>query len=479
MEEKPTDAGTPDADKQAFRAAMRSYVVAAAAVLREYAATELGAVTLEPFFRWGPESGSTWGSSSKTVFVRRSQNVTWSGAVSQALSGLPQRAEVRRELSENRGARDQINTLVGTRMGASLRQPEMILSEAIRAVLRPDTDLVFDDARFAQHCDRLEHEFFDDERTATLLIPLRGVRFGGPPIEFGHGLVLDRLANDEIVRCLELGILQAPAPAPGPFAGFFAPDTELWGLRFQWSEPKRVGPLDPHAFEGPGPEQAAAATADRAISALRLLQGGGFMPVARLQFVEFSGGTGWSLFPEGPRHGEPYQLSADRADELRRLWENLGAPAVVNDGALQNAVRRFAFAAERHRPEDTLVDLMIAAESLFLNDLDRREGELRFRMSLRAGWLLGHDRRSRLDVYRLLRRAYDVRSDIVHGNRLDEKRLVSWSGGHGMGSFVDRIGDLLRQALRRTIETSATTGKAWTSSDWDELLAGPDQSENA
>lgn len=95
---------------------------------------------------------------------------------------------------------------------------------------------------------------------------------------------------------------------------------------------------------------------------------------------------------------------------------------------------------------------MIAAESLFLNDLDRREGELRFRMSLRAGWLLGADHASRLGVYRRLRRAYDVRSDIVHGNRLNEKLLIGASGPSGIDAFVEEIENLLGQALRRTTE---------------------------
>jgi Apea-like HEPN len=450
---------------------MRSYVVAAAVVLREHWLTEPGAVTLEPFFSWGPEAGSPWGSSSQTVFVRRSQNITWSGAVSQALSVLPERAALLRELSENPGTRDQMNVLVGTRMGASTTQPEMVLFERARAVLRPNTELAFDEAAFATHCDRLEHSFFDDERTATLLIPLRGVVFGGPPIEFGDRLVLDRLRDDEIIRCLELGILNAPAQ--GPLGGFFAPHPDLWGLRSEWAEPKRIGPVDLGTPGEPHPVQSALEMADRAISALRLLQEGSFMPLAQLEFVEFSGGAGWSVYPEGPHHRQPYLLAGDRAEELRGIWASLGLAAIANSGALQNALRRFAFAGERHRPEDSLVDLMIAAESLFLNDLGRRDGELKYRMSLRAGWLLGHDHGSRLDVYKQFRRAYDVRSNVVHGNPLNESGLAGTSGVYGMGPFVEVIEGLLRRALRRTIETRKT-GTSWTAADWDDLLAGPD-----
>jgi len=49
---------------------------------------------------------------------------------------------------------------------------------------------------------------------------------------------------------------------------------------------------------------------------------------------------------------------------------------------MEGALRRFNFAAERTLPEDAIVDLMIAAETLFLSEaapVDR--GELRYRGS--------------------------------------------------------------------------------------------------
>jgi hypothetical protein len=49
------------------------------------------------------------------------------------------------------------------------------------------------------------------------------------------------------------------------------------------------------------------------------------------------------------------------------------------------ALRRFGFAAERSRPEDRIIDLMIAAEALFLRGGEQRRaltstpcGERRF-----------------------------------------------------------------------------------------------------
>ena len=396
--------------------------------------------------------------------------------MADALAALPERARLLHDLTTNEGTQLRLNALVGTRMGAAVLQPEGLVFESVRACVRPISNLTFNDEAFESYWDRLERQLFDDHRTATYLVPLMGLRYEGEAIQLGEGLHLSRLADDEVIRCLELGIITAPPG--GPLGGFFASRPALCGLRFDWSEPTVVGEIDPGSLDtGPHPARRGAELATRAIQALRLFRSGGFRPIAHLQFVEFSGGTGFTLHPGGAIRGTGYELSSSDLEELGALQGALSVQAVVDDPALQNALRRFGFAAERHRPEDALVDLMIAAESLFLNDLDRREGELRFRMSLRAGWLLGIDRPTRLDICRMVRRAYDVRSDIVHGNVMSDNRLTGPHGRRGMDAFLEGIEELMRRALQQTVTTTARTGRRRTSSDWDELLSGEASSE--
>ncbi len=83
-----------------------------------------------------------------------------------------------------------------------------------------------------------------------------------------------------------------------------------------------------------------------------------------------------------------YSLSQDEANAFQRFWTHFRR--ATSKAVLANAVRRFSFATERERPDDRLVDLMIAAESLFLggedNPTDR--GELRYRLSLRAAFFI-------------------------------------------------------------------------------------------
>ncbi len=66
----------------------------------------------------------------------------------------------------------------------------------------------------------------------------------------------------------------------------------------------------------------------------------------------------------------------------------------------------------RTADEDKLIDLVISTEALFSPGL---EGELKFRIAQRGALLLGAEASERRRVFKLLRRAYDARSALVHG----------------------------------------------------------------
>jgi hypothetical protein len=54
--------------------------------------------------------------------------------------------------------------------------------------------------------------------------------------------------------------------------------------------------------------------------------------------------------------------------ELEALWLALQSKGVAKTKYLEVAVRRFSYKGERTRPEDQAVDLVIAAEALFLTE---------------------------------------------------------------------------------------------------------------
>jgi len=79
---------------------------------------------------------------------------------------------------------------------------------------------------------------------------------------------------------------------------------------------------------------------------------------------------------------------------------------------LRNAIDYFYHALNNIRPEERLIDLMIAMESLF----SRQPQELRLRISLRGAFLLSIGKENkRSDIFKRIYDLYAIRSKIVHG----------------------------------------------------------------
>ena len=80
-------------------------------------------------------------------------------------------------------------------------------------------------------------------------------------------------------------------------------------------------------------------------------------------------------------YGGKYELLAGEVPQFLELWH------LLEEGAARFgfSIHRFNIAFDRGLLADRVVDLVIAAESLFLGDLDVQDrGELRFRFALRA-----------------------------------------------------------------------------------------------
>ena len=110
-------------------------------------------------------------------------------------------------------------------------------------------------------------------------------------------------------------------------------------------------------------------------------------------------------------------LSAEEHVSAKRLWQLLRK--VQSDQIRRrviNAMRRYYYAETRHTIEDKLVDYMIAAESLYLDD---DKNELRFRLSLNAATWNDGASMPKEDIFNLFKKAYDLRSKVVHGSHID------------------------------------------------------------
>ena len=116
------------------------------------------------------------------------------------------------------------------------------------------------------------------------------------------------------------------------------------------------------------------------------------------------------------------------------------------------ALRRFNLSFERQQPDDQIIDLMIAAESLFLSDMGDK-GELSYRLALRAAKFVESSRYKPREVFDLMRVAYGIRSKLVHGGSLNIIKLPN-NPDAGLGELVTEMKEILRLAISKALSDS-------------------------
>ena len=109
-------------------------------------------------------------------------------------------------------------------------------------------------------------------------------------------------------------------------------------------------------------------------------------------------------------------LSADSESVMRATWSHLTHPEFKSRHAVVVlALDRLSGLGLRFSQEDQLIDVIVACEAFFL---EGGSGELRFRLALNAAMIapLLFSDWPQHSVFELLKKAYDLRSAIVHGN---------------------------------------------------------------
>jgi len=117
---------------------------------------------------------------------------------------------------------------------------------------------------------------------------------------------------------------------------------------------------------------------------------------------------------------------------------------------VQIAVLRFCLSYEvgwLYQP----IDLMIGFEALYLGD----EQELAYKLATRASYLLGETPDRRLHIYRVLRKAYSIRSKLVHGEKDIDKVKTEKGKYIPINEFLSEVQDVLRESINRFMALAA------------------------
>jgi hypothetical protein len=138
----------------------------------------------------------------------------------------------------------------------------------------------------------------------------------------------------------------------------------------------------------------------------------------RAATLSWNGGAG-----RPPYAATQIQITDEDAEEIKLIFHLLqGTPLQKAESRrISNAIRRLHFSGSRLRDEDAFVDLMIAAESLYL---DEKKEELSLRLALNAILWADATPENSKAMFNEFKEAYALRSKIVHGRSTDYVRIA-------------------------------------------------------
>jgi hypothetical protein len=363
--------------------------------------------------------------------------------------------------------------MVGTSRSASRLEAENILTSLIYAMLDDEGSLTFTSEKFHSKWQELSAFFGADRIASKSVAPLPHLVVPAFPLRLNDEIVLDRLTDDEVTRCYRVGVIR-PTSLRSPL---IEGETAV-GIRRTTFLPKLLRRGDelpelPKAEEegsfGRRPYFRDDLVTGDVLSALRLFKRTQIRTAGLASWTDapwLAGGTEYRVLGQWP-YGGRFELSDSEVPQLRELWHLLEEGGFVR---FRFSIHRFNLAFDRGVLDDRIVDLVIAAESLFLGELDEQyRGELRFRFALRAAKFIEHPSYREKEVFLVMRRAYDARSAIVHGGSPKDTRLPD-NQSADLPTFIDAVEDLVRLGLRKALSMKEDGKKMREAEYWDTLV---------
>ena len=390
----------------------------------------------------------------------------------ELLRSLPSYETCVQQLESDPVIGKQLDSMVGTRQSAQRIEVYNILSSVIYAMLSEEGTFLFTEEKFDHKWGELV-EFFSAEQIAYKQVaPLPGFVTADFPLHLNRELVLDRLTEDEVTRCCQVGVLHPQWQKPAMITA-----QDAVGIRRTLFLPKTIERGDDQHEQKDQPDDGGfgnrpfwkgSLIVDDVLLALRLFKPTTVRPLGYASWTDapLVNAATLSQVLGGWQYMGNCELSAEEIPKFLKLWNLLEKNSEYFDFSL----RRFNLAFDRRLSTDKIVDLVIAAESLFLGDLGvQGRGELSFRMALRAAKFLEHPNYGEQEIFEVMHRAYDARSAIVHGG-LPKKTSLPDNPSANLSTFVKAIEEVVRLALQQALSRKEDEKNLGQDGYWNALL---------
>ena len=151
--------------------------------------------------------------------------------------------------------------------------------------------------------------------------------------------------------------------------------------------------------------------------------------------------------------GGAYILSFEDIPSLRKTLQKIQNIDRVKRKNLDLVFKRFQRTYDEGEDEDKLIDLMIAFEALFLRGMKGNE-KIGQKIASACSKLLGKNNDEIEEIGYFLRKAYSLRSSVVHGNEFRQP-IVLKGEEFWLEEFVLRLEDYLREAIKKSLDWQA------------------------
>ncbi|TGK41279.1 HEPN domain-containing protein [Leptospira andrefontaineae] len=405
-----------------------------------------------------------WEKSDREYYVRRDiQLIVWPivfHQIQEEISQLDSYQKAEKLILSDAKIKDQLNTVVGTEEFFSHQVTfEGVMRKTLIPFLGENSLLEFDYEIALSQIRSIARDFEADYITVEEIAPLFGFRAEAESLQLDDDLTIEKLKPKEISILLNSGIhLSIQSPHSDIVLVVYE-----FGIVRRKRYKKQIGP---RSFPVTRNTETKISWEELIITSLQLFKAGTVSSAGKI--VNYTGLFKSSYLLQHtssrPNVNSEYNLKNGEEGRAIDLWRRLNLVSINLPNFLVVALSRYSQSVLKSAYEDKIIDLMIAAEAIFLQSESDVNGELNYRLSHRAALFLEQDPNKQREIYRFFKSAYSMRSKIVHGSTLEIKK-----GQMSLNECVDLLNRYISYSIEKIVDLMRQQKNTKFKVDWDNI----------